>query len=665
MRHAVNKAVSVSCKTHSGNFDKFKELHSDPKFLAKLHEAKRNPTSADSMALLSMILSFTKISAVHVPWGSQERQSEIGGFIGHHREVGAGSVFVTIAPDDVHNPDTIRYCAPYEGPDVYPAVIPPRWLSALQGSDDDERIVYDDDGVLEYDMSEARLQLLAASNPVACALIFNRTIENVRATLLRVNKKRKCDVPMPERRKGIFGLAVRNKDVKETNNRGAFHSHGLHHGGCTPALLAEIADDNVLCTHALKGLDSQLCAELPLEFHRIAIANKLLKVAKRRDAAFSFPTPPPNLKHNLHSGKLSSISNDLDDWFRDFKEHTMLIVANRHVHEHAFTCTKGARGKCGCRMRYGMPHNIPTTRCVQLHLDRHQPIANNSECVVCDPIDELDGATEQSELCRPFAFVDEYPMQCSHCYGRPQCTEGMSVNDLMRARTAEDKRRELHRISSSVPLPRSSSGPDDRVLALDVKRGRIILETGLRASYEEAIHNLDEDVKKQRLQEMLAEMISPETKLGRLLQRPDLSKLNGALHKLLCDQNSLQCAAAIRNAPGIATTSTGLLQMLLDAWSAPSLQCLNSMVVDFSTVLTGCTHGNAACYALGAGHGSQNVSMYMIKYMWVKTPCVLRRVYLSSWRCDKPNKSAYQSLRTMAQKNVLPRDFVRVSSIKG
>ena len=73
------------------------------------------------------------------------------------------------------------------------------------------------------------------------------------------------------RQKGIFGLPAKYKDVRETNNRGSFHVHGSHHGGCTLALLAEIAENETLRRreHAdamfMLGLDTQLCAELPLE----------------------------------------------------------------------------------------------------------------------------------------------------------------------------------------------------------------------------------------------------------------------------------------------------------------------------------------------------------------------------------------------------------------
>ena len=42
----------------------------------------------------------------------------------------------------------------------------------------------------------------------------------------------------------------------------------------------------------MAALDTQLTATLPLEFHRLAIANHQLRIAKRRDQAYEVPEPP-------------------------------------------------------------------------------------------------------------------------------------------------------------------------------------------------------------------------------------------------------------------------------------------------------------------------------------------------------------------------------------
>ena len=60
-----------------------------------------------------------------------------------------------------------------------------------------------------------------------------------------------------------------NFDVKEANERGSLHNHGLFHGGITRALLSYVAEYPKLVLEATEALDTQVIAALPLEFHRL------------------------------------------------------------------------------------------------------------------------------------------------------------------------------------------------------------------------------------------------------------------------------------------------------------------------------------------------------------------------------------------------------------
>jgi hypothetical protein len=104
--------------------------------------------------------------------------------IADHRFAGPSSVFFSAAPDDVHNPEAIRWAAPYTGDDKFPAYKPTEFKSAFQGRDPSERTVLVADGTVAYIMNETSLQLLAAKNPVACAITFHHLIDNVRTNLL-------------------------------------------------------------------------------------------------------------------------------------------------------------------------------------------------------------------------------------------------------------------------------------------------------------------------------------------------------------------------------------------------------------------------------------------------------------------------------------------------
>ena len=63
-----------------------------------------------------------------------------------------------------------------------------------------------------------------------------------------------------EREKGVLGVNLTSRDVKECNKRGCFHIHGQAQGGATPELIAFVAEDARLRSRLLEALDTQLQA---------------------------------------------------------------------------------------------------------------------------------------------------------------------------------------------------------------------------------------------------------------------------------------------------------------------------------------------------------------------------------------------------------------------
>jgi hypothetical protein len=153
-------------------------------------------------------MAYINLSASSVPWGRRERAAETTKLIADDRHTGPGSIFFSIAPDDVHNPTTIRWAAPYTGEHTFPAQVLPEFLGALRGAQPLERTARAADGSVLFAMDETSLQLLAAKNPVACAITFNHLMENVRENLLRLTNKRLKDHPMTTRPTGTFGVQV-------------------------------------------------------------------------------------------------------------------------------------------------------------------------------------------------------------------------------------------------------------------------------------------------------------------------------------------------------------------------------------------------------------------------------------------------------------------------
>ena len=89
---------------------------------------------------------------------------------------------------------------PYTGEKDFPAELKPEFLKALRGQTSMERTA--NDGSVEFAMDETSLQLLAAKNPIACALVFNHLIDNVRTNLIGLSSERLKDVAMEKRDQG-------------------------------------------------------------------------------------------------------------------------------------------------------------------------------------------------------------------------------------------------------------------------------------------------------------------------------------------------------------------------------------------------------------------------------------------------------------------------------
>jgi len=159
------------------------------------------------------------------------------------------------------------------------------FLRTLRGGTPASRVVDD------FDMSEA-LQKLVAANPVAATLVFRATVENVVKHIINIHPARKTNSLICGSDEGIKdahkpgALSVSNHftHVVENNGRGSSHIHALNGAGASPRLLANIANYLRLRDRALAAIETQLVASLPLEYHLVGIALKVLRVSARHDS---------------------------------------------------------------------------------------------------------------------------------------------------------------------------------------------------------------------------------------------------------------------------------------------------------------------------------------------------------------------------------------------
>ncbi len=194
IRHAVNRAVSARVSTSPGAFAKFKELIHDECFLDKLAEARSDPKGTSAREVLTRVIGFINLSGRKVPWGTGERAAEMAKLIADHRYAGPSSIFYSVAPDDVHNPNSVRWAAPFRSEETFPAKPPEEFFKALKGQQPSERTAYADDGSVLFAMdNETSLQLLAAKNPIACAITFDHLLGNTHTNLIGLTSSRKSD----------------------------------------------------------------------------------------------------------------------------------------------------------------------------------------------------------------------------------------------------------------------------------------------------------------------------------------------------------------------------------------------------------------------------------------------------------------------------------------
>ena len=400
--------------------------------------------------MLQEILSFVNLCGSKTPFSDMMKAAYLTTLINTQRNKGAGSVFYSGAPDDVHDPNVVRWSAPFEGRGVWPAVVTDGFLDALQGTTGAER---QSGG---HDMREATLQANAIDNPVAATVFFLRKRLAFHNIVVGANSRRKKDVPTEANLKGAFGLCVADNDVVECNGRGTHHFHGIHNGGAHPTLVADVAHDDDLREAMMKALSTTVEHELPLIYHAVGQALRVLRIPYRRDAAFQIPLPHPPVCGDPATETQQAFSVRMTEWFTRFRHHAYVVAMNRNLHEHQFTCTKGKKGCTGCRMFAAWGHDVDESRCTQLHVKK--AIADTEE----------DGG----------ASIE---FRCQRCYagGALQPGAGLLPAEVRDRVNDEDRIRHLCYVCK-LPQPRPVVREEDdlqalldadkRTLAVEVKR---------------------------------------------------------------------------------------------------------------------------------------------------------------------------------------------------
>ena len=359
-RHQAARGVALRVKTDPWSFEAFAAMVSNAdEYLEKLRVAEEDPTSKEARGLLTHVMRFVASAGKTVPWSGEERASEITKLYAMCRRFGAPSGFLTVAPDDVHQPRMILLSYRAGKPDAFPACAD-TLLPVVRGQASAEDVgafcaaslQAAPDQSFQFRLDETFLQRLATMNPVATTLFYKSLVEAIFTELVGMPPSHKrnisCASRSAERPKGFLGTNFGWSYVNDTNARKSLHFHAAVHGGPSPALLADVAGYRRLETAVYRALDSIYRAEVPIELHAVDVARRLLKC----------PAP----KHTFHQPTITECDADTLAFDREADS----IALHTGFHSHAATCRKGASGKKGCRMARPAGHPVPATRLLSI-----------------------------------------------------------------------------------------------------------------------------------------------------------------------------------------------------------------------------------------------------------------------------------------------------------
>ena len=344
-RHKALAATKRAATVHNHRFQDFEDIANLPDIEARLEAAVDNPDARESRDLLRRLLPMVSAPATAVPWSSTERASCIGMMLAMARRYGPPSCFLTVAPDDVHDPTCIRLALTHHSNESFPAVAD-GFMEALQGGR--QQFAYAGGSL---SLKEDDLQALAAKCPGATAMAYQNLIETVLATLYGIPTRahtRKSKAPS-EHAAGFLGTPVGYFGVTEVSGRCAEHLHIVFFGGATPDALSGCIDDEALLRKVISSLDSMYQAKLPIGIVAADRARRAVGIPSRRAA---YHAPPPVLDDS--GEQLSS------DFVRDACLTVVAVQMHRHTPKGA--CGKKPQGEKGCRFHMYAAHPVRTTR---------------------------------------------------------------------------------------------------------------------------------------------------------------------------------------------------------------------------------------------------------------------------------------------------------------
>lgn len=251
---------------------------------------------------------------------------------------------------------------------------------------------------------------------------------------------------------------------------------------------------------------------MPLAYHLVEMARRVLFVGARRDAAADIPRPNPALLEKNAPVGQTQVSWDTErrqklaeEWWPQFTRHAMLVVSNRNVHHHLGSCLTGKRGNTGCRFNAPWPHDVDKTRL-------HELFVNDTDKF--PPTDEL--------------VRTNIEIRCPHCHGNGAMKDTTMPEEIRACKIAEaDNRRDLF-YTAANPTPRAEIGDDTRVLHVELMRRPLTMLPNIK----KALDDKESPTYVEGLRQTLRDAITLNEELASLLAAPELRVVRDRLMEL-------------------------------------------------------------------------------------------------------------------------------------
>ena len=353
MRQDAGRVTAALARTDGRKMSECLAAVTDENFEAKLHEAMRNPNSAESMRLTKGLMAVMLKSSARVPYSALERgTSAVIQLVNMVRFYGEPNSYLTIGFDVRNNTLMARLALGKDTPQIRSSSVNSFWSPGADNEDEKsfkkiagrlpgDFVGVDDNAVLW----RKKLETLVANNHGVIALVIERARKAILNTLFGVSSSAKISPKtFSSQKQGLMGRAHAFFSVYEGSGK-KLHAHAVIWGSI-PHFLTQILPgrQQEVAEAVLSALNSCYSA---VGDPRVQVAEIVRRVQGGRAREETHPGYflPPDF---------SRLNEEDVDRLRSDGSDSQVIMSQ---HAHLRTCHMGPRGLSECRLCYGRAYS--------------------------------------------------------------------------------------------------------------------------------------------------------------------------------------------------------------------------------------------------------------------------------------------------------------------